>query len=90
MTLSVRLLDREEILAALLRDAVEEFEDSSQGQGARDRFRDAVMSVADRLAPAIRLVSTPIPAEGARRLLAALEAQEDYLQSNDAQSRRVR
>lgn len=89
MTTSVRLLDRESILAALLRDAVEEFEDSSQGVGARERFVFAVMGVADRLEPAVRLVADPLPAEGARRLLKALGEQEDYIAGNDDQSVRV-
>lgn len=91
MTLSVRLLDREEILAALLRDAVEEFEDSSQGQGARERLCRAVLGVADRLEPPLRLVADPLPPEGARRMLAALDALPAYVEhGNDNQSRRVR
>lgn len=91
MTASVRTLDREEVLAAQLRDAVEEFEDSSQGVNARLRFCVQVLKVADRLAPAVRLVASPIPAEGARRLLADLEALPGYIRNgNDDQSRRVR
>lgn len=90
MSVSVRVLGNEELLAALLRDAAEEFEDSSQGQGARDRFRDAVMGVADRLAPPVRLVADPLPQSGARRLLTALESLEDTMRDgNDNQSVRV-
>lgn len=79
MTASVRVIDREEVLAAQLRDAVEEFEDSSQGVNARLRFCVQVLKVADRLSPPVRLITTPLPAEGARRLLAAMESLEDVI-----------
>lgn len=81
MATSVSIVDREEVLAAQLRDAVEEFEDSSQGVNARMRFCVQVLKVADRLAPPVRLVASPIPAEGARRLLADLDALPDYIQN---------
>lgn len=66
--------------ANLLREAVADFEDSSQGEGACRQFCQEILVIADRIEPATRLVAVPLPAEGARRLLAALEAAPDYIE----------
>lgn len=83
MTVTRLEVDRDARNAAALRLAVEEFEDADMDEGSAAVLCEAVMGIADRLCPPVRLISSPLPAEGARRLLRALEDAPTYIEGGE-------
>lgn len=78
MTVVTRQIGSTRTNAAILRDAVAQLTESEISLSSVERLCRRVLKVADRIDPPVRLAD-PLPQEGARRLLAAMEGLEDVI-----------